>query len=96
MTIQSVNAWLSMKNSLQARLSEVKDMKGNASTRHISRFDGKEDIIEPTYDIRQIDKKCAELTTALYKIDRAIKETNAKTKVELLDVDYDALVKPIE
>lgn len=96
MTTQSVNAWLSMKNSLQARLSEVKDMKGNASTRHISRFDGKEDIIEPTYDIRQIDKKCAELTTALYKIDRAIKETNAKTKVELLDVDYDALVKPIE
>ena len=95
MTTQSVNAWLSMKNSLQSRLSEVKDMKGNASTRHISRFDGKEDITEPTYDIKQIDKKCAELTTALYKIDRAIKEANAKTKVEL-DVDYDALVKPIE
>jgi hypothetical protein len=92
---QSVNAWLSMKNSLQSRLAEVKEMKGNASVRRISRYDGKEEITEPTYDIKQIDKKCAELTTALFKIDRAIKEANAKTQVEL-DVNYDELVKPIE
>lgn len=95
MPTQSINAWLSMKNSLQSRLTEVKDMKGSASTRHISRYDGKEEIVEPTYDIKQIDKKCAELTTALFKIDRAVKEANAKTQVEL-DVDYDALVKPID
>lgn len=95
MTKQSVNAWLSMKNSLQSRLSEVKEMKSNASTRRITRYDGKEEISEPTYDIKQIDKKCAELTTALFKIDKAIKEANAKTQVAL-DVDYDALVKPIE
>lgn len=95
MAKQSVNAWLSMKNSLQARLAEVKEMKGSASTRHISRYDGKEEVTEPTYDIKQIDRKCAELTTALYKIDRAIKEANAKTQVTL-DVNYDELVKPIE
>lgn len=95
MARQSVNAWLSMKNSLQSRLSEVKEMKSNASTRRITRYDGKEEITEPTYDIKQIDKKCAELTTALFKIDKAIKEANAKTQVTL-DVDYDALVKPIE
>ena len=95
MPIQSINAWLSMKNSLQARLAEVKSMKSEASTRRISRYDGKEEITEPTYDIKVIDKKCAQLTTALFKIDRAIKETNASTKVEL-DVDYDALVSPIE
>lgn len=95
MATQSINAWLSMKNSLQARLAEVKAMKSEASTRRISRYDGKEEITEPTYDIKVIDKKCAQLTTALFKIDRAIKETNASTKVEL-DVDYDALVSPIE
>ena len=95
MTNQSVNAWLSMKNSLQSRLAEVKEMKSNASTRRISRFDGKEEITEPTYDIKFIDKKSSELTTALYKIDRAIKEANAVTRVEL-DVDYDTLVRPID
>jgi hypothetical protein len=92
---QSINAWLSMKNSLQARLAEVKGMKSDASHRTISRYDGKEEIVEPTYDIKLIDKKCAALTTALFKIDRAIKETNASTKVDL-DVDYDVLVSPIE
>lgn len=96
MVTQTVNAWLSMKNSLQSRLSELKDLKGNATTRHISEYsDGRKDITEPTYDIKSIDKKCAQITTALFKIDRAIKEANAKTKVEL-DVDYDTLVMPIE
>ena len=92
---QSVNAWLSMKNSLQSRLAEVKDMKGMASSRRVTKYTDREDITEPTYDIKQIDKKCAMLTTALFKIDRAIKEANAKTQVDL-DVDYDELVKPIE
>jgi hypothetical protein len=95
MSSQTVNAWLSMKNSLQSRLSELKDMKNNATTRRISEWDGKKETVEPTYDIKFIDKKCAQITTALFKIDRAIKEANAKTKVEL-DVDYDALVTPIE
>lgn len=84
-----------MKNSLQARLAELKEMKGNASTRHISRYDGKEDITEPTYDIKQIDKKCALITTALFNIDQSIKEANAATKIDI-NVDYDELVKPIE
>jgi K+-sensing histidine kinase KdpD len=95
MVTKSINAWLSMKNSLQARLAELKEMKGNASTRHISRYDGKEDIVEPTYDIKQIDKKCALITTALFNIDQAIKEANAATKIEI-DVDYNELVKPLE
>jgi hypothetical protein len=84
-----------MKNSLQARLAEVKEMKSAASTRTTSRYDGKEEIQEPTYDIKQIDKKSVALTTALFKIDRAIKEANAATKVDL-DVDYDSLVASIE
>jgi hypothetical protein len=93
--IQSVNAWLSMKNSLQARLVEVKDMKSGVTTRHVSKYSDREEIMEPTYDIKQIDKKSTQITTALYKIDRAIKEANAVTKVDL-DINYDDLVSPIE
>ena len=95
MANKSINAWLSMKNSLQSRLAELKDMKGNASTRHVSRYDGKEEITEPTYDIKQIDKKMSLITRALYNIDQGIKEKNAEIKMEL-DIDYDALVEPIE
>lgn len=95
MVTKSINAWLSMKNSLQSRLAELKEMKGNASTRIISRYDGRENITEPMYDIRQIDKKSALITTALFNIDQAIKEANAATKIEI-DIDYAELVKPIE
>jgi len=95
MVNKSINAWLSMKNSLQSRLAELKDMKGNASTRHISRYDGKEDITEPTYDIKQIDRKMAMITKALFDIDQGIKEKNAEIKLEL-PIDYDELVKPID
>ena len=95
MANKSINAWLSMKNSLQSRLAELKELKMQGTTRRISRHEGTEDIVEPTYDIKGVDKKCAQITTALFKIDQAIKEANAVTKVDL-DVDYDELVKPIE
>jgi hypothetical protein len=91
----SINAALSMKASLQSRLSELKGMKSEAATRRISRYDGKEDIVEPTYDIKVIDKKCAELTSALFLLDKGIKQANATTKFDV-DVNYVELMKPIE
>jgi hypothetical protein len=95
MVTKSINAWLSMKNSLQSRKDELKDMKGNASTHHISRHDGHEEITEPTYDIKQIDIKMSRITKALFDIDQGIKEKNAEIKMEL-NIDYDSLVAPIE
>jgi len=95
MANKSINAWLSMKNSLQSRLAELKDLKNQGTTRRVTKYSDREDIVEPTYDIKMVDKKCAQITTALFKIDQAIKEANAATKVDL-DVDYDALVMPIE
>lgn len=95
MVSKSINAWLSMKNSLNSRLAELKDMKGHASARHITRYDGKEEIVEPTYDIKQIDKKMSLITKALFNIDQGIKEKNAETKMALA-VDYDFLVEPID
>ena len=92
---QSINGWLSMKNSLQARLAEVKEMKGNASATTITRYDGKEIETKPAYDIKVIDRKCSQLTTALFMIDRGIKDANAKNQLEL-DVNYDSLVAPID
>jgi len=91
---QSVNGWLSMKNSLQARLEEVKGMKCSAMATTIQRYDGKEVETKPVYDVKLIDKKCSQLTTALFLIDRGIKDANAKNQLEL-SVDYDDLVAPI-
>jgi hypothetical protein len=91
----TINGALSMKGSLQSRLSELKGMKPAASSRTFTDYEGKKETTEPTYDIKVIDRKCAELTTALFLLDRAIKQANATTKIDV-DVDYKELMKPIE
>lgn len=92
---QSVNGWLSMKGSLQARLQEVKSMKDGAQAVTTTRYDGKEVETKPVYDIKTIDKKCSQITTALFLIDRGIKDANAKNMLDL-PVNYEDLVAPIE
>ena len=92
---QSVNGWLSMKGSLQSRLEEVKNMKVGAMSSTITRYDGKEVESKPVYNVKDIDRKCSQITTALFLIDRGIKDANAKNQLELA-VDYDSLVAPIE
>jgi CRISPR/Cas system-associated exonuclease Cas4 (RecB family) len=92
----SINAALSMKASLQSRLSELKGMKSEASHRTIMDYgENKKEITEPTYDIKIIDKKCAELTSALFLLDKGIKQANATTKFDV-EVNYVELMKPIE
>ena len=92
---QSVNGWLSMKGSLQSRLMEVKDMKNGAQAISTTRYDGREIENKPVYDIKTIDKKCSQITTALFLIDRGIKDANARNMLEL-DINYTDLVAPIE
>jgi len=91
----SINAALSMKASLASRLSELKGMKSEASHRTTYKYADKEETTEPTYDIKVIDRKCAELTTALFMLDKSIKQANASVKIEI-DVNYADLMKPIE
>jgi len=91
----TINGALSMKGSLQSRLSELKQMKPGASSRTTTDYEGKKETVEPTYDIKVIDRRCAELTTALFLLDKSIKQANATTKIEV-DVDYKELMKPIE
>lgn len=92
---QSVNGWLSMKNSLQSRLEEVKSMKSSSMASTVSRYDGKEVETKPVYNVKDIDRKFSQITTALFNIDRGIKDANARNELEL-NIDYDSLVAPIE
>jgi hypothetical protein len=91
----SFNAALSMKSSLQSRYAELKGMKSEASRRTHTTWEGKTETSEPTYDIKVIDRKCADLTTALFLLDKGIKQANATTKIDI-DVDYKELMKPID
>jgi hypothetical protein len=92
--VASVNSWLVREKQLRGRLSELVNMKGSLTSRTSYYGDDKK-IIEPTYDVKKVDRLTTDLQNALFTIENAIKESNAKTMVDV-DVDCASLMKPIE
>jgi len=93
----SINALLSMEKSLKQRVHQLNELKNQSTSR--TRYYGMEQeekrVEEPTYDVKDVDRKIVELNKALFNIDQTIKESNAKVKVDI-DIDYDSLVSPLE
>lgn len=93
MSKETVSTWLSMAGSLRGRLSELKSLKESLTIR--TRYYGDtERVEEPTYDIKEVDRMCSDLQSALFRIDRAIKQSNATVEIDL-GVNYEDLMRPI-
>jgi len=88
----TVNYLLAMEKSLRERLSQLNELKEKVARR--SFFDGNQRD-EPTYDVRSVDKKITDINKALFEINHKIKESNAKTVIDL-NIDYDKLMSEIE
>lgn len=85
----TVNYVLAMEKSLRERLSQLNDLKSQSARKtHFLETDKME---EPTYDIRKVDAKITEINRALFEINHKVKESNAKTTLEL-SVDYNQLM----
>jgi hypothetical protein len=89
----TVNKLLAMEKSLRERLNQLKELE--VKTAKVSIWDDKDKREEPTYDVRKVDKKITELNKALFEINYMVKESNAKTLVEV-NLDYNDLVSGIE
>jgi hypothetical protein len=97
MTTITVNELLAMQKALKTRLNQLIELKNStvSRTRYISHEAGTERIDEPTYSIKNVDKKVVDINNALFRIDKIIKTSNAKTEVQI-DIDYDKLSTEIE
>jgi hypothetical protein len=84
-----------MSANLRNRLKELQEMKSSATMRRRFMMSDKETIEEPTYDIKALDKKCVEIHNALFEIDKSVKESNAKTEIDL-KVEYSQLMEAIQ
>lgn len=94
----TVNYLLAMEKSLRQRLTQLDALKEQATTRTfylIGTDEAEKKVKEPTYDIRQVDKKITAINRALFEINHKIKESNAKTLVEV-KANYDELVAGLE
>jgi|SRR6185312_4670961 len=95
----TVNYLLAMEKSLRERLSQLNDLKSQSARRTVwERLGGDDNSSkreEPTYDIKKVDKKITDINKALFQLNHKIKESNAKTIVEV-DAKYEDLISEIE
>jgi hypothetical protein len=90
----SINALLSMQKALRSRLSQLNELKNQSTSRTTSWRGEDKTVQEPLYDVKLIDKKIVKINNALFKIDHKIKESNAKTMMEV-NIDFDDLTSEI-
>jgi hypothetical protein len=90
----SISAMLVMEKNLRGRLKELGELKNSVS--HRTMWGSNDKVEEPTYDVKDVDKKMVEIHKALFKINQRIKETNAKTLIASDDIDYDSLMEAIQ
>ena len=90
----TVNYLLAMEKSLRERLNQLNDLKSSVSKR--AYWEDKDKVEEPTYDVKAVDKKITAINKALFALNHKVKESNAKTLVDIKNLDYDSLVSEID
>jgi intein/homing endonuclease len=92
MTKMTVNEAMVLAKAIRGRYAELSSLRSSCANRE-TYFDPKK-VIEPTYDIKALDKRCVELENFLLQVDTAIKQSNAITTIEV-DADVKSLLTPI-
>jgi hypothetical protein len=94
----TVNEVMSLMKAVRERSNALKALRQQVAVKE--RWYGisneTQRATEPQYDIKAVDKKIMELENFLYKADAAVKQSNAKTKLELPGIDPDVLLAPLE
>jgi len=90
----TINEALSFTKILRARKAELVALWMQCSTK-TSYLGEREKIEKPQYDVKKMDRKIIEMDNALFKIDSAIKQTNADTQLKI-EINVDALLSPLE
>lgn len=89
----TISSALSTEKILRTRLNQLNELKNEVSRR--TRFADPNQTVEPTYEVKDVDKKIVDINRALLKIDMKVKEVNAKTSLDV-DVNLDELLSEIK
>ncbi len=91
----TVNELLVLNKIIRERLNELKNLRNTVAIKTSWMLHDKEKQEEPQYDVKLVDTKIVELQNFLFRSDAAIKQSNAKTKVDF-EADVGNLLKPLE
>jgi len=93
--MRTINEVLVLMKVVRERLNGLKDLRKQVSITESYLYSAQDKkVVEPQYDVKLVDKKITELETWLFKADAAIKQSNAKTEINI-ETDTDKLLAPL-
>ena len=87
-----------MQKAVRGRVQELKNLRSEVSISKETNWYGERDKtekIEPQFDVKVVDAKIVEIDLFLYKIDAAIKQSNAATTLAI-DANLESLLAPLQ
>lgn len=96
----TINEAMALAKAVNSRVSELRNLRSLVAVKSQTTWIGmankdRQELVEPQFDVKKVDKKITELEIVLYKIDSKIKQANAKTEIDLA-VDAENLLAPLE
>jgi len=95
----TVNQAMALEKAVKSRLSQLRSLRSEVATKtetkwYTSNDRDKQETITPQFDVKAVDKKVTELEYVLFKMDGEIKQSNAKTEINV-EVDVETLLAPL-
>ncbi len=91
----TINEILVLSKTVRERVNGLKGLRSQVSQKESFLYGANEKkVVDPQYDVKIVDKKITELEMWLFKADSSIKQSNAKTQVDI-EADVDKLLAPL-
>ena len=91
--ILTINEAMVWSKALKGRLAELSRLRSDCAVKETWHEPNK--VIEPLYDLKDLDRRCVEIQNALLEIDATIKQMNAVTKISIA-ADVKSLLTPLQ
>lgn len=92
--MQTVNSALQLVKATKQRIKSLEELRDKVSTKE--RFYGSADKqIEPMYSVQAVDIKLTKLQELLFKLESAIKYSNAVTQIDDSTVNTSIIFEPL-
>jgi len=93
----TINEILSLQKMVRERVNELRGLRASVSNRdtYFGEYaQAKQRVQEPQYDVIEVDTRITQLELWLFKVDAAIKQSNAVTKLET-EINVESLLQPL-
>jgi hypothetical protein len=92
----TINKALVLGKVVRERINDLKGLRTGAGSKRTTIFSNTNEVNEPTYDIKVLDKRILNLQSLAFTLEAAVKEVNNTVTVDVDDMFTEELFKPLD